>query len=78
MAIFRVTMTALVLAGFAAATLPAAAQDVRRHGKAAHATHAKKRTAGAQQTRPAAARGMGNSESWMDHGSTSGAGGGGY
>ena len=79
MAIYRAAITTLVFAGLIAATVPAAAQDVRRPGKAAaHATHAKKRTAGTQQTKPAASRGMSDNERWMEHGSSSGAGGGGY
>lgn len=79
MASFRVIMTTVALAGFIAATVPAAAQDVRQPGKAAaHATHAKKRTARTQQTRPAASRGMSGNESWMEHGSASGGGAGGY
>jgi hypothetical protein len=75
---FRAMMTTVALAGFIAATVPAAAQDVRQPRKAAaHATHAKKRTAATQQTRPAAARGTG-SEGWMEHGAASGGGAGGY
>jgi hypothetical protein len=75
MSIFRATMTALVLVSFTGATLPAAGQDVRRAGKTAHSTHAKKRAQVSPQAKPSAARGA--NESWMDHGSASGAGGGG-
>ena len=77
MAIFRVTMTALALAGFIATTLPAAAQDVRRPGKTA--VHAKKQTRTVRQTQPTAPRG-GGSEQWMDRASatSSSGGGGGY
>ena len=78
MATFRVIMTTVALVGFTSATIPAAAQDVRQPGKAAaHAAHAKKRTARTQQTSPAASRGMSHNEPWMEHGSASGSGGGG-
>jgi hypothetical protein len=74
MTIFRATMTALVLVCFTGATLPAAGQDVRPTGKTAqHSTHAKKRAQVSPQAKPSAARDA--NESWMDHGSASGAGG---
>src|SRR5262249_26014228 len=80
MATFRLVMTTVALAGFIAATVPAAAQDVRHPGKAAaHATHAKKRTARTQQTSPAPARGMSGSGGFdRGGGNSSGGGGGGY
>ena len=79
MTMFRVTVTAIALAGFIGATLPAAAQDVRRPGKAA--VHAKKRTAPVRQAQPTTPRSARGSEQWMDRASavsSSGGGGGGY
>lgn len=81
MATFRVVMTTVALAGFIAATLPAAAQDVRQPGKGArHATHAKKRTARTPQTTPTASSGMSNTGGGIDRAgaNSSGGGGGGY
>ena len=78
MTMFRVTITALALAGFVGATLPAPAQDVRRPGKAA--VHAKKRTAPVRQAQPTTPRGARGSEQWMERasGNSSSGGGGGY
>jgi len=79
MTLFRITMTALALAGFVGATLPAPAQDVRRPGKTA--VHAKKRTAPVRQAQPIAPRDARGSEQWMERASgnsSAGGGGGGY
>ena len=81
MVTFRLVMTAVALAGFMAATVPAAAQDVWQPGKAAaHSTHAKKRTERTQQPKPVPSRGMSHNEGWMDRAgaNSSGGGGGGY
>jgi hypothetical protein len=77
MTILRATMTALVLVCFMGATLPAAGQDARPAGKAAHQSHAKKRTQVARHAKPAAVRGPSASEQWMNRGSESSSGGGG-
>jgi hypothetical protein len=75
MTMFRVTMTVLALAGFIGATLPAAAQDIRRPGKPA--VHGKKRTAPVRQAQPTG-RGVRAGEQWMDRATGSSNGGGGY
>jgi len=79
MTMFRGTVTAIAVAGFLGATLPAPAQDGGRPGKTA--AHGKKRTAPVRQAQPTTARSARGSEQWMDRASavsSSGGGGGGY
>ena len=80
MAIFRVIMTTVALAGFIAATVPAAGQDVRQPKKAAHhSTSAKKRTYVRSHASPDAPRAVSGSQGFDRAGSnSSGGGGGGY
>jgi len=78
MTIFRATMAALLLVCFTAAAVPAAGQDARRPGKTAHhSTHAKKRTQVAPQAKPAASRGLSDSEGWIGRASATSSSGGG-